>query len=73
MLIKVKVISASKKNKVIKKEKDEFTVMIKSKPFQGEANKEVREVLSKYFNIDQSELRLKRGFKKRNKIFEIIK
>ncbi len=72
MLIKVKVKPDSNKRKIIKKSENELIVKIKSKPIQGKANEEVKKILSNYFNVSNSKVRIKRGFKRRNKIFEII-
>jgi len=72
MLIKIKVFPNSKKEEVIKKSEDSFEVKIKEKPEKGRANREVVRVLSSYFKISESKIRLIKGFKKRNKIFEII-
>ena len=71
MLIKVKVFPNSKKEEIIKKSEDSFEVKIKEKPEKGKANKEVLKVLSLYFKVPESRIRLIKGFKKRNKIFEI--
>ena len=37
----------------------------------GRANRAVIRMLANYFKIDESEIRLIKGFKERNKIFEI--
>ncbi len=71
MLIKVKVFPSSKREEVIKKSEDSFEVKIKEKPEKGRANREVVKVLGSYFKISESKIRLIKGFKKRNKIFEI--
>lgn len=71
MLIKIKVFPNSKKQEVIKKSEDSFEVKVKAKPQKGEANKEVMEILTSYFKISKSKIRLIKGFKKRNKIFKI--
>jgi len=71
MLIKVKVFPSSKREEVIKKSEDSFEVKIKEKPEKGRANREVVRVLSSYFKISESKIRLIKGFKKRSKIFEI--
>jgi len=71
MLIKVKVFPNSKKEGVIKKSEDSFEVKVKAKPEKGMANKEVVKLLSVYFKIPESKIRLIKGFKERNKIFEI--
>jgi uncharacterized protein len=72
MLIKVKVIPGSKKTEIIKKKENEFLITIKEKPEKGRANKEIFIVLADYFNLSRSRIRLIKGFKKRNKIYEII-
>jgi len=71
MLIKVKVFPNSKKEEVIKKSENSFEVKVKAKPEKGMANKEVVKLLSVYFKIPESKIRLIKGFKERNKIFEI--
>ena len=71
MLIKVKVFPESKRKTVFKKSEDSFEVRVKSKPVMGEANREVIRILALYFKISQSKVRLIRGHKQSNKIFEI--
>lgn len=71
MLIKVKAFPNSKREEIIQKSENSFEVKIKEKPEKGRANKEVLKVLSAYFKIPESKIRLVKGFKKRNKIFEI--
>ena len=72
MLIKVKVFPNSKKQEIIKKSKDSFEIKVKAKPIKGLANKAVIGVLSLYFKIPASKIKLVKGFKQRNKIFEIL-
>ncbi len=71
MLIKVKVFPNSKKEEIIKKTEDSFEVRVRAKPIRGLANKAVINILSLYFKIPASKIRLTKGFKERNKIFEI--
>ncbi len=71
MLIKVKVFPASKKEKIIKKSEDSFEVRVKAKPIKGLANRAVVEVLSLYFKVSASKIKLIKGVRQRNKIFEI--
>jgi len=73
MLIKVKVFPCSKKEEIIKKTEDSFEVKVKAKPIGGLANKAVINVLSLYFKTPASKVKLVKGFKKRNKIFDIKK
>ncbi len=72
MLIKVKVFPNFKKEEIIKKSEDSFEIKVKEKPISGKANKRVIEILSLYFKTPQSKMRLIKGFKERNKIFEIL-
>jgi len=71
MLIKVKVFPNSKKEEVIKKSEDSFEVKVREKPERGLANKAVIDALSLYFKIPSLRVRLIKGFRQRNKIFEI--
>lgn len=72
MLIKVKVFPVSKEEKIIKREENSFEVKVKERPIRGEANRAVVNVLSNFFNIPKNKVKLVKGFKQRNKIFEII-
>jgi len=71
MLIRVKVFPNSKKREVIRKSKDNFKINVKSKPEEGKANREVIKMLSCYLKIPESKIRLVKGFKQPNKIFEV--
>jgi uncharacterized protein YggU (UPF0235/DUF167 family) len=71
MLIKVKVFPNSKKEEIIKKSEASFEIRVKEKPERGLANKATIRILSSYFNISESKIRLIKGFKEKNKIFEI--
>jgi len=46
---------------------------VEEKAEEGRANRAVIKVLANYFKIDESMIRLIKGFKERNKIFEIKK
>jgi len=71
MLIKVKVFPQAGKEEIFKKSEDSFEIWVKEKPIQGQANRAVISALVKYLNIDRTEIRLIKGGKTRNKIFEI--
>lgn len=73
MIIKVKVFPNSKSQEIIQKSENGFEIKVKALPIKGQANKEVSQVLASYFNVPESEIRLIKGFKQRNKIFEIKK
>lgn len=71
MLIKVKVHPAASKENLTRKTEDSFEISVKEKPILGMANKRVAEILSLYFKVPVSCVRLIKGFSQRNKIFEV--
>lgn len=71
MLIKVKAFPGAKKIKVVKKDENSFQVWVKTKPIKGQANQALRQVLGGYLHLPIDKIRLVKGFKQRNKIFEI--
>ena len=72
MLIKVKVSTGSKKAEIIKKSENGFDIKVKEKAERGLANQAIATALAAYFKIPASKIRLIRGAKQRNKIFEIL-
>lgn len=68
MKIKVKVHANSSQEKIDRKSEEEFEVWIKEKPLEGKANVSLEKLLKKYFNVD---VKIVRGLKSRNKIFEV--
>ncbi len=71
MIIRVKVFPDSKRNEIIKISENSFEIKVREKPVKGEANKKVIKILSDYFKVPESKIRIIKGFKERNKIFEI--
>ncbi len=71
MIIKAKVFPHSKKESVVQKETDFFEVRVKAEPRQGEANKAVINILTKFFNVRTGDIKMIKGTKTRNKVFEI--
>jgi len=71
MLIKIKAIVGTNKDKIIPKTKDSFEVHVKAKPIQGMANLSIISLLSKHFQISEKNIKIIKGFKTRNKIFKI--
>lgn len=71
MLIKVKVNVLSKEDKVIKKSEDSFEVFVKVDAQRNVANKRIIELLAEYFNLPQYRIKMIKGFKESNKIFNI--
>lgn len=71
MFIKIKVFPGSKKNEIIKKSEDSFDVKVREKPKQGKANQAVIKILASYLKLPKEKIKLIKGFKEKNKIFEI--
>lgn len=71
MLVKVKVFSGEKENKVIKKDENSFEIKTKEKPIQNRANKSIIDILASFLKISSSQIKIIKGFHKRNKILEI--
>jgi len=71
MLIKVKANVSSKEDKVIKKSEDNFEVFVKVDAQRNMANKRIIELLAEYFNLPQYRIKMIKGFKESNKIFNI--
>ena len=51
---------------------NQITVGIKSKPVDGEANREIIKKMAKYFGISSANIIIKSGHKSSKKIIEII-
>lgn len=58
-------------NQVIEKD-DQFFVSLKSKPIKGQANRELIDILSKYFKKPKSNIKIVCGEKSKSKIIEIM-
>lgn len=51
--------------------KDQIHIGIKSKPINGEANKEIIKEIAKYFKVSTSSIHIKTGYRSSKKIIEI--
>lgn len=49
-----------------------FKVSVNEPPVQGRANRAIVRMLAGYFNVPESKVRMIKGFRERNKIFEIL-
>lgn len=71
MIITVKVKTGTRESSVTHdKEFNIYLVSVKARPIEGEANKAVIALLSKYLNIPKSQISLKSGIKSNLKRFE---
>lgn len=71
MKVNLRVYPNSKKNKITEKAENVFEVHTKAKPEQGKANEAVIQLLSEYFSMSEKDIKLIKGFKNKNKVFEI--
>lgn len=71
MIIRAKVFTNSRKPEIIQKINQNFEIKVKAKPEDGKANAEAIAVLSKFFDVQESDIKLLRGSRIRNKIFKI--
>jgi uncharacterized protein (TIGR00251 family) len=51
---------------------NKITVGVRSKPVDGEANKEIIKKLSKHFGVSSANVRIRSGHRSNDKIVEII-
>ncbi len=73
MKIQVKVKPNAKKEELKQIRDNYFEIKITVVPEKGKANKRVIELLSKYFKVPKSKIKLIRGETSREKLFEIEK
>ncbi len=66
----VKLKPGSSHEKIIQNNTNELTVYLRAKPHDGEANEALIKLLSKYFNIPKTSIKITRGAKSRNKTIE---
>ena len=71
MLIKVKAFPSSKKEKIEEVGPDSLEVSVKADPSRGEANKRIVQLLSIHFRTTAGNVRMVKGARSRNKIFDI--
>jgi len=62
-------VKSGKENKIIGIENNKYTVMINSKPVDGEANKELIKFLSRELN---KKLVIYKGFRNKKKLLQIL-
>ncbi|MBD3414348.1 MAG: YggU family protein [Candidatus Aminicenantes bacterium] len=72
MRISVKVSPRSQETGINRIGDRDFKVKVKAPPEKGKANKEVIEVVARYFKVPKSQVRIVRGHKNRKKTIEII-
>lgn len=71
MRINIIAIPGSKTREIIKIDENSYRVKIDAPAIEGGANKRLIEILSEYFNVPKSSVKILKGFKNRNKIVSI--
>jgi uncharacterized protein (TIGR00251 family) len=72
MKIFVKVKTQAKVKKIVKVDGTHYHVFTNAPPEKGKANKDIIKILSKYFDISVSRIKIITGDKSREKIIELI-
>lgn len=73
MKISIKVKPYSKKKELAMIGETEFVAYINKPPSGGKANETLIELISEYFDVPKSAVKIVAGYKSRNKIVEIEK
>lgn len=71
IIIKVKIIPGSSKNKIIGVYNDSLKITITSPPVEGKANKKCIAYLAKYFIVAKSKIEIISGQTSKNKLIKI--
>ena len=73
MRISIKAKPAAKEDAIAMIDDFSYAVSVKEPPIQGRANKGIVKILSEYFSVPQSSVRIISGFTSKNKVVEILK
>jgi len=73
MKIKIKVIPKSSVAHIEEDFEGNLRVKVKSAPIKGQANRELIELLAKYYKMPKNQINIISGQASKNKIVEIIK
>lgn len=71
IIIKIKIIPGSSKDKIIGIYNDVLKIIIAAPPVEGKANKKCIAYLAKYFNIAKSKIEIISGQTSKNKLIKI--
>lgn len=71
IIIKVKIVPGSSKNKIIGVYNDALKISIAAPPVEGKANKKCIAYLAKYFDVAKSKIEIISGQTSKNKLIKI--
>jgi len=72
LLIYIHVTPNAKGARIAKLDESNFDVSVDRRTEDGQANKRLLEILSEYFDVPKSKIRIVKGSKSRDKIVELI-
>lgn len=72
MIIKIKVKTKAREERITKTGENNFAVFVKELPIKGKANEVVIKLLAEYFNISKSRIKIISGKTAKNKLVKII-
>jgi hypothetical protein len=70
--VEIQIITGAKNQKINEIAEGMFRVWVKSKPAAGAANKELIEILSSFFKIPKSDIKIITGKSFKKKVIELI-
>ena len=68
--LKINVKPGSSQEKIVETAPDEYTVYLRAKPHDGEANTALIKALSKHFGVPKTSIKITHGQKSRQKTIE---
>ena len=71
IIVKVKIVPGSSKNKIIGVYNDSLKITITAPPVEGKANKKCIAYLAKYFDVAKSKIEIILGQTSKNKLIKI--
>ncbi len=71
IIIKIKIVPGSSKNKIIGAYNDALKITITAPPVEGKANKKCIAYLAKYFDVAKSKIEIISGQTSKNKLIKI--
>ena len=71
IIIKIKIVPGSSKNKIIGAYNDALKITITALPVEGKANKKCIAYLAKYFDVAKSKIEIISGQTSKNKLIKI--
>ena len=71
IIVKVKIVPGSSKNKIVGAYSDALKIAITAPPVEGKANKKCIAYLAKYFDIAKSKIEIISGQTSKNKLIKI--